>query len=151
MALRSISAALLAFGLFVIFGAEQCFSTTVEQSDSPPDSPQLLQKMTAYSPDPCGPPYGQEMNWHSAEVESPLWERAADIVTQALNATAASPVLPLDRATEALKKLEQMSAEINAVWPVENRFHFQILDLPPAIVVKMTIRTHGRFFVFRYP
>lgn len=151
MALRSISAALLAFGLFVIFGAEQCFSTTVEQSDSPPDSPQLLQKMTAYSPDPCGPPYGQEMNWHSAEVESPLWERAADIVTQALNATAASPVLPLGRATEALKKLEQMSAEINVAWPEENRFHFQILDLPPAIVVKMKIRTHGRFFVFGIP
>jgi len=44
-----------------------------------------------------------------------------------------------------------MSAEINAAWPEENRFHFQIVELPPALVVKMTLRTHGRFFVFGIP
>jgi len=74
-----------------------------------------------------------------------------DIVTQVLNATPGSLGSARDRAAEALGKLEQMSAEINAAWPEENRFHFQILDLPPALVVKIAARTHGRFFVFGIP
>jgi hypothetical protein len=112
---------------------------------------QSLQKLTDLSPNACGPPYGQEKNWPSADVESPLFQQAADIVTQRLNATPASQGSPRDRAAEALRKLEQMSAEINAGWPEENRFHFQILDLATALVVKMTVRTHGRFFVFGIP
>lgn len=44
-----------------------------------------------------------------------------------------------------------MSAEINAAWPEGNRFHFQILDLSPALIVKMTVRAHERFFVFGMP
>jgi hypothetical protein len=44
-----------------------------------------------------------------------------------------------------------MSAEINASWPEENRFQFEILDLSPALVLKVTIRTHGRYFVFGIP
>lgn len=35
--------------------------------------------------------------------------------------------------------------------PQENRFHFQILDLPPALIVKVSIREHQRFFVFGIP
>jgi len=151
MTLCSISAALFASVLFVISGAEQCLCAPVQQPHSPPDFRQLLQKLADFSPDPCGPPYGEEKNWHSADVESPIFEQAADIVTQGLNATPASPGSPRDRAAEALKSLERMSAEINAAWPEENRFHFQILDLPPALVVKMTLRTHGRFFVFGIP
>jgi hypothetical protein len=51
----------------------------------------------------------------------------------------------------ALRKIEGMSAEVNATWPEENRFHFDVLDLPPALVVKMIVRTHQRFFVFGVP
>ena len=50
-----------------------------------------------------------------------------------------------------MKKLGQLSAEINANWPDEDRFHFQILDLPPALVLKITIHSHARFFVFGVP
>jgi hypothetical protein len=50
-----------------------------------------------------------------------------------------------------MKELERMSAEVNAAWPEEKRFHFQVLDLGPALVVKMTVRTHGRYFVFGIP
>jgi hypothetical protein len=116
-----------------------------------PDSRQLLQKLADFSPDPCGPPYGREENLHSIDLESALFDQVADIVTQGLNETPASPAPPRDRVAEALKRLERMSAEINAAWPDENRFHFQILDLPPALVVKMTVSTHGRFFVFGIP
>jgi hypothetical protein len=151
MTLRAISAAVFAFILFAFPKAEQTFCAPVQQSDSVPDLRQLLQKLADFSPDPCGPPYGREEDWHSTGVESPLFEQAADIVTQGLNETPGSPVPPRDRAAEALKKLERMSAETNAAWPEENRFHFQILDLSPALVVKMTVRTHGRFFVFGIP
>ena len=151
MTLRAIAAAVLAFILFVFPEAEQSFCAPVQPSDSVPDLRQLLQKLADFSPDPCGPPYGREEAWHSTGVESPLFERAADVVTRGLNASPASPSSPRDHAAEALKKLEQMSAEVNAAWPEENRFHFQILDLPPALVVKMTVRTHGRFFVFGVP
>jgi len=112
---------------------------------------QSLEKLVDFSPDPCGPPHGGEKDWHSADVEYPIFAQAADIVIQALNAAAASSGSPRDSAAEALKKLERMSGETNAAWPEENRFHFQILDLPPALVVKMTVRTHGRFFVFGIP
>jgi hypothetical protein len=73
------------------------------------------------------------------------------MVTAELNATSASLKSPRERAEDALRRLEQMSADINAAWPAENRFHFEILDLPPALVVKMTIRTHATYFVFAAP
>jgi hypothetical protein len=151
MTFRALAAGVLAFVFSAFPRAHQTLCVPVQQSDLPPDFRQLLQKLTDFSPDPCGPPYGQEKNWHSADVESRLFDQAADIVTQGLNATPAGPGSPRDRAAEALKKLEQMSAEINASWPEENRFHFQILDLPPALVVKMTVRTRGGFFVFGIP
>jgi len=148
MTFRSFSSVLLAFVLFVVSGAGRRIDAQEQRSDPPPDFRQLLQKLAAYKPDPCGPPYGE--NEDSTDVESRLLLQAADIVTQGLNATAA-PGSPRDRAAEALEKLERMSAEINAAWPEENRLHFQILDLPPALVVKMTLRTHGDFFVFGIP
>jgi hypothetical protein len=147
--LRAIAVAVLAFGLLGFPGADRCLCTAAQQSDSPPDFRQLLQKLAPYSPDPCGPPSGK--NEDSADVESLLFQQAADAVTQELNGTATGPGSPLDRAAEAMKELERMSAEINAAWPEEKRFHFQILDLPPALTVKMTLRTHGRFFVFGIP
>jgi len=150
MTLRSISLALLIL-LFTFSEIEQSLCEPLQQSDSASDFQQLFQKIADLSPDPCGPPYGREANWHSSDVESPLFEQAAKSVTEELNATPASPVLPRDRAAAALKKLERMSVEVNAAWPEENRFHFQILDLAPGLVVKMTIRTHARFFVFGIP
>ncbi len=148
---RAIALAVLAFILFAFPVAEHCYCAPVEQSDSVPDFRQLLQKLADFSPDPCGSPYGEEKNWDSADVESRLFDHAAETVIQTLNAATAGPGSARDRAAEALKKLEQMSAEINAAWPEENRFHFQILDLPPALVLKMTVRTHGTFFVIGIP
>ena len=124
-----------------------------QQPDSIADLRALMQSLTGLSPDPCGPPYGREQDWHTYHAESLVFEKAAQIVTQRLNATAGSPGPGSirDRAAEALKEPEAVSAEINAAWPEENRFHFQILDVPPALVVKMTVRTHAMFFVFGVP
>jgi hypothetical protein len=108
---------------------------------------QSLQELVAYSPDPCGPPYGNENNWHTSAIESRLFDAAQGIVADALNDIAA-PKAPKDRASAALKRLEDESARINTGWPEENRFHFELLDIAPALVVKMGVRSHERFFVF---
>lgn len=113
------------------------------------DFRQLLQKMAQFSPGPCGPPYGKEYDWHvAANVEFRLFSRASDVVIRELNESSASHTSPRDRATGALRTLEQVSDEINSSWPKENRFHTQILDLQSALVVKMSIRTTEGFSVF---
>lgn len=108
---------------------------------------QSLQELVGYSPDPCGPPYGNENNWHTSAVESRLFDAAQGIVTDALNDRDTARA-PKDRASAALKRLEDESARINTEWPEENRFHFELLDIAPALVVKMGVRSHERFFVF---
>ena len=108
---------------------------------------QSLQELAAYSPDPCGPPYGNENNWHTSDIESRLFDAAQNIVADALNDSTAARA-PKDRASAALKRLEDESARINAGWPEENRFHFELLEVAPALVVKMGVRSHERFFVF---
>ena len=145
---RSIAAALLALALLASAGVEQCRGEPAQQSDSLPNFRQLLLKLADYSPDPCGPPFGADNNWHSTDTESHLFQTAVDAVTQELNASPAGPGSPWERAREVLNRIELMSADINISWPEKNRFHFQILDLPPALVIKMTARTHARFFVF---
>jgi hypothetical protein len=108
---------------------------------------QSLQELVAYSPDPCGPPYGNENNWHTSAIESRLFDAAQGIVADALNDRAAARA-PKDRANSALKRLEDESARLNAGWPEENCFHFELLDVAPALGVKMGVRSHERFFVF---
>jgi hypothetical protein len=49
---------------------------------------------------------------------------------------------------ELLRALEAVSAQVNSAWPEGNRFHFEVLDLPPALVVKTSIRARQTFFVF---
>jgi hypothetical protein len=41
-----------------------------------------------------------------------------------------------------------MSAKTNAAWPDENRFHFEVFEFSPALVVKVSIRAQADFLVF---
>jgi len=151
MIFRAARATAFAFVLFAFPGANKSFCTHYQQPDAVPDFWQLLQKLADYSPDPCGPSHGREEDWHSGNAETRLFDQAQQDITQELNAAGEGPWTPRERAEEALKKLKKMSGEVNAAWPEENRFHFQILELPPVLVVKMGIRTHETFFVFGIP
>ncbi|HEV2494792.1 MAG TPA: hypothetical protein VG204_17155 [Terriglobia bacterium] len=146
-----MAAVVLASVSLALAGVEQRLCAPMQQPGSPPDFRQLLQKLAGFSPDPCGPPYGEEAYWQVADVEFHLFQQAADIVTQQLNASPGTRGSAGERAAEALKRLERMSADINAPWPEENRFHFQILDLRPALVIKMAVGTREGFFVFGIP
>src|SRR5260370_37813065 len=46
---------------------------------------QAVLDLVAYSPDPCGPPYGNGNNWHTSALQSRLFGAAAGIVADALN------------------------------------------------------------------
>jgi hypothetical protein len=84
-------------------------------------------------------------------IESALLERAADIVVSELNPPKNAQIQPREVATAVLKSLERLSAEINARWPDESRFHAQVLDLQPILVVKLGIRAHQAFVVLGVP
>jgi hypothetical protein len=149
MPIRSFLAATFVCVLATLAVVEKCFCAPAQQVDARPDFRQLLEKIASFSPDPCGPPYGAMPD--SSDLESSAFYRAADMVTEDLNAVAATPKSPVERATETLGKLQRISAEINASWPEENRFRFEVLDLPPVLVVKVGLRTHETFFVFGGP
>lgn len=139
-------------GLLLSFIAiAQCLRTQGDETQSMLDFRQRLQKLAELPPDPCGPASGLETNWDCTNDEYHLFSRAARMVVDGLNAPTANPEPPKDRAAQVLKLLEQVSGGINASWPEENRFQFQILDVAPALVVKMTIRTQARYFVFGIP
>jgi hypothetical protein len=151
MTQRYLAHAILALVVLAFPGAKQCICGPAQQPDSLEHFRQLLQGVAGLPADPCDPPNALAEDESSTNSEAQVFGRAAEIVADGLNATPNGTASPEDRATEALKALEKMSAEINAAWPEENRFHFQVLDLPPALVVKMTVRTHGKFFVFGIP
>jgi hypothetical protein len=117
------------------------------QSFDTPDFRQLLQKLTAFSPDPCDASPG-ERDEDLRRIEMDLFDQAAALVIQSLNADGASQRSGRERAAQALKSLEQVCAEVNKNWPDDNRFHAQVHDISPALVIKMGVRMVETFFVF---
>jgi hypothetical protein len=148
---RIFIAVALSVCAFSVLKPEKRVAAESEQLDPKQDFRQRLQKLAVLSPDPCGPPSPREKEWTPADSEFRLFSRAADIVNEALNAAASNAKSPKERAAAALGKLEEASTEINADWPEDNRFHFQILDVPPLLVVKMEFRTSARYFAFGVP
>jgi hypothetical protein len=84
-------------------------------------------------------------------LEAGAFEQAANAVTEGLNAPSADGNIATDRASEVMRKLEQQSAELNAAWPAKDRFHFEVLDYAPALVVTMSIRSQANYFAFGIP
>ena len=116
--------------LLTICGTDQCCWAQAESTQSQSDVQRILTKLAGFKPDPCGPPY--EVIADPSDVEENVFQQAEEIVVKALNENSADRNDSLRRAGQALKRLEQLSADINAAWPEENRFHFQMLDLSPA-------------------
>jgi hypothetical protein len=121
----------------------------------------LLQKLSSAPPDTCGVPPTASLDVDDVElsmasldvddVELSILKEASDAALRALNAADPEPNASRDRAAAVLEKIEQSSAQLNASWPKESRFHFQILDNTPALVLKAGIGTHERYFVFGIP
>ncbi len=110
---------------------------------------EALLKVGKLPPDPCGPPY--ERMSDADDIESSVFSGASDAVVQALNEASGGPATASERARAALAKIEQLSGEINAAWPAENRFHFTVLDDAPLVIVKVGVRVDKQFFAFGVP
>jgi hypothetical protein len=127
MTCRSFWGAVLVSVLSGVALTEENLGASPQQESAPrPDFHQLLQKIASFAPEPCDSPY--QANREAGEIESSAFDLAADAVTKGLNASVASPSSAMERATEALTRLQRMSAEISASWQEENRFRFEILD-----------------------
>ncbi len=141
-------AAFLLACLFAALQARGQSGLTLSRADPLARFRESLQKIAPLPPDPCASP--NALNASTTEDEQSVFWSAATLVADALNGQA-SEGSPHTRATESLAKLEKLSAEVNAGWPNESRFHAQLLDLPPALVVKMTVRAQASFVILGIP
>src|SRR5580693_1263216 len=115
MTCRSFWGAVLVSVLSGVAVTEENLGASPQQESAPrPDFHQLLEKIASFVPEPCDSPY--QANREAADIESSAFDLAADAVTKGLNASGASPSSAMERATEALTRLQRMSAEINASW-----------------------------------
>ena len=117
---------------------------------APSSAEDLLRRMSSEAPDNCSAPAPSPSS--SADIndlESRLFEAVKTLVADRLNT--APPALNSNvglRAISALREVEQSSAENNKSWPAEDRFHFKVLDLLPAILVQMTYRSRAVLVLF---
>jgi hypothetical protein len=144
MLTRYIAIALLAVLLFTYSPARGATPATSQK-----DFQLLLQKIGTQSSDPCVDP--APLLQPTEADEGSVFQAAENIVIQALNAPFASPSSSRPQATAALKQLEALSAQTNASWPDENRFHFDVLEVSPLLLIKLTIRASETYYVLAVP
>jgi len=141
----------LAFALAVGSGG----ATHAQQpSEAPSSFESLLSRMASGPADPCSAQAEDFSN-----LENNLFNEADKGVIQELNDTShassgpqiAAEGSPRARALDTVAKLERLSARIDESWPEENRFHAEVFEISPAIVVKMTYRNRGTFSFFAVP
>jgi hypothetical protein len=58
---------------------------------------------------------------------------------------------PATRTANALAEVERLSAQINSSWPEESRFHSEVFDVPPTVIVVMSYRSRETFSFFAIP
>lgn len=103
----------------------------------------LLEQFAAHSPDPCGAPYGIDVN--TRDLGGDLFSKVSELLVGTMNASAPASESPQQRIAVLSGSLERLSASIDHAWPDEARLHLQVYDLSPALVVKMSIRTQQGF------
>ena len=106
-----------------------------------------LRMLANLPPDPCLP-RSVARPGDSEDHESSLFSDAAALVREGLNSTASGSESPRERTAAVLQELQETSAAINAAWPVESRFRFQILEVGPVLIVRVSMRTYDAFSAF---
>jgi hypothetical protein len=110
---------------------------------------QLLEKLANAPSDTCMGPWSPNLD--PDQSERSLLEEASNLVLRQLNLGGPELAAASEHATEALDKIKAQSGSINATWPQGSRFHYELLNIPPALVLKVGIGTHERYFVFGVP
>ncbi len=116
--------------------------TVGAQAQQPPE-PTIEELLKALAPAPgdaCDFPDKDREGTPFSDLEYQLFQQADKAIAQGLNEKSS--------AASTLEKLERLSAEINKKWSDERQFHFQVIGLQPAVLVKMTYRNRATFSFF---
>lgn len=116
---------------------------SAQSKESGQEVEQLFKKMAAVSATTCG--NSAEDPPDEDKIESAILQAAEDQALENLNARAAKPEQAKAIITQKLEPFERMSKETEAAWPKENRWHFEVIEMLPAILVQFTYRTQGHF------
>jgi len=108
----------------------------------------LATQIASEPPDDCGWANETELSTGVHKVEDNLFKNVEDAVLASMNG---APAAPSSAADAVLQELEKISSQVDAGWPQERRFHYQLLDLKTAMVLKLTIRSRATFSVFAIP
>ena len=133
--------------LSLVVGA---LTSSAMAANAAPLNPQdLLRQMAPITPDDCSaaPPSASTFDVHRSE--DLLFRTVDDLVADRLNSpTPAQASEAESRARSALLEVEHSSSEINKSWPSDDRFHFDVLSLHPAILVHMSYRDGAKLVLF---
>jgi len=142
--------ALSALAILLTSDPALSLSNDVPATTAPSNMEELLGRMASVAPDDCSTPTPAPSS--SADInqlETQLFDAVKAQVAGRLNAPSPAPSSNAgSRATSALRDLEQWSAEHNKSWPDEDRFHFKVLELPPAVLIEMSYRSHASLVLF---
>jgi len=132
--------------LSLTVGAIPSSAMAVSATLSTPEN--LLRQMASMTPDDCSPPGPSGSTVDARQSEDLLFRTVEDLVIDRLNGASPAQTSDADaRARSALLDVERLSSEINKSWPVEERFHFEVLALHPAILVRMSYRDQASLFL----
>lgn len=107
---------------------------------------ELAQQLSSQPPDDCAPVARLDASVQSADrIGNKLFKAASEVVLQALRA---HPTAPLNAVTSTLNNLRSISQDTFVSWPEDERFKFHVLDISPALVVELSIRTQATFSTF---
>lgn len=114
-----------------------------------PTPQDLLRQMASLPPDDCSEPLPATPAADAPQSEDQLFRAVGNLVADRLNGPTLVPPSEAEaRARSALSEVENSSSEINKSWPSEARFHFDLLALRPAILIRMSYRDRATLALY---
>jgi hypothetical protein len=107
---------------------------------------QLFTRTATAKPDNCDLPTDEPAD--EEKIESTILQTAEDRALEDLNTRTAKPEQAKAILIQTLEPLDRMSDKAEVAWPKENRWHFEVVEMMPAIVIKFTYRTQEHFQAF---
>jgi hypothetical protein len=149
--LKPIRLVLSALAILLATNATLSPQKVMAADSAPPTAAGLLQKMASEVSDDCAPDAVPSVasGVEVSDLQRQLFDAVKAEIADRLNAPAPSPSANAGaRATSALRDIEQWSVKYNKSWPDEDRFHFKVLELPPAVLIEMSYRSHATLVLF---
>jgi hypothetical protein len=146
---RAIRPALSVFAILLSLAVGAVSLCTTAASAAPLNPRDLLRQMAPMTPDECSPPLPAAPTFDVHQSEDLLFRAVDDLVADRLNMPTLAQASDAEpRARSALLEVEHASSEINKTWPSEARFHFEVVALHPAILIRMSYRDQAKFVLF---